>query len=215
MELKLSVQERAKNEKLGKEFIPAVLYGKEVENRSIKLKRIDFEKVFSAAGESNLIELIENGKGVKVLVKDLQRDVLKHTFTHVDFFQINMKEKIHASIPLHFVGESKAIKELNGSLMREVNEIEIECLPGDLVDHIDVDISVLVSFDEVIKINDLKLPANVKLMHNTNDVVAVVAIPKAQVEETPVVAPVVDAKATDAKATDAKATPAAGKDAKK
>ena len=105
-----------------------------------------------------------------------------------------MKEKILATIPLHFVGESKAIKELNGSLMREVNEIEVECLPGDLVDHIDVDISVLVSFDEVIKINDLKLPANIKLMHNTNDVVAVVAIPKAHVEEAPV-APVVDPKA--------------------
>ena len=80
--------------------------------------------------------------------------------------------------------------------MREVNEIEVECLPGDLVDHIDVDISVLISFDEVIKINDLKIPTGLKLMHTTNDVVAVVAIPKAQVEETSVVAePVVDPKA--------------------
>ena len=203
MELKLKVQKREKNERLGNDFMPAVLYGKDVENRSLKLKRLDFEKVFNAAGESNLIELSEDDKTVKVLVKDLQRDVLKHTFTHVDFLQINMKEKIHATIPLHFVGESKAIKELNGSLMREVNEINVECLPGDLIDHIDVDISVLISFDEVIKINDLKLPANVKLMHNTNDVVAVVAIPKAHVEEAPVVAPV-DPKA-----------PAAGKEEKK
>jgi large subunit ribosomal protein L25 len=200
MELKLDVQERVKNEKLDRDFIPAVLYGKDIENRSLKLKRLEFEKVFNAAGESNLIELTEGGKSVKVLVKDLQRDVLKHTFTHVDFLQVNMKERISATIPLHFIGESKAIKELSGSLMREVNEIEVECLPGDLVDHIDVDISVLATFDDVIRINDLKLPANVKLMHLTNDVVAVVAIPKAQVEETPAVAPVVEDKAADGKA---------------
>lgn len=210
MELKLNVLKKEKNEKLDKDSMPAVLYGKDIENRSLKLKRLDFEKVFAAAGESNLIELIEDGKSVKVLVKDMQRDVLKHTFTHVDFLQINMKEKIHASIPLHFVGESKAIKELNGSLMREVNEIEIECLPGDLVDHIDVDISVLISFDEVIKINDLKLPANVKLMHNTNDVVAVVAIPKVHVEDTPVV-PDVDPKAAPVDPKAASADPKAAK----
>jgi large subunit ribosomal protein L25 len=208
MELTLKVQKREKNERLENDFMPAVLYGKDVENRNLKLKKLDFEKVFAAAGESNLISLSEDGKSVKVLVKDMQRDVLKHTFTHVDFLQVNMKEKILATIPLHFVGESKAIKELNGSLMREVNEIEVECLPGDLIDHIDVDISVLVSFDEVIKINDLKLPANVKLMHNTNDVVAVVAIPKAHVEETPV-APVVDPKAAPADKA------AAGKEEKK
>ena len=211
MELKLDVQARVKNEKLEKDFIPAVLYGKDIESRSIKLKRIDFERVFNAAGESNLIEINENGNAVKALVKDMQRDVLKHTFTHVDFLQINMKEKIHAEIPLHFIGDSKAIKELSGSLMREVNEIEVECLPGDLVDHIDVDISVLLTFDDVIRVNDLKLPATLKLMRLTNDVVAVVAIPKAQVVETPVVAPVVDPKATPA----ADAKNGAAKDAKK
>ena len=82
--------------------MPAVLYGKEIENRSLKLKKLDFEKVFAAAGESNLIELNEDGKSVKVLVKDVQRDVLKHTFTHADFLQVNMKEKILATISSPF-----------------------------------------------------------------------------------------------------------------
>lgn len=200
MELKLSVQERTKNEKLDKDTMPAVVYGKDRTSRSLKLKRIDFEKIFSLAGESNLVELNDGTKTSKVLIKDVQRDVLKHTFTHADFLQVNMKEKIHASIPLHFIGESKAIKELNGSLMKEVHELEVECMPGDLVDHIDVDISVLNTFDDVIKISDIKLPANVKSLHLTNDVVAIVAIPKAQIEETPIVAPTTDAQATDAKA---------------
>jgi large subunit ribosomal protein L25 len=149
-----------------------------------------------------LIDL-DYGDGIKkVLVKDTQRDVLKYTFTHVDFYQVNMKEKITAEIPLHFIGESKALKELGGMLMKEINELEIECLPSDLVDHIDIDISVLNTYDDVIKIGDLTLSKGFRLVHNhPSDVVAVVVEPKAQVEEVKPAeaAPVVAAPAKDAK----------------
>lgn len=200
MEFKLKAEKRAKNEKLAADFIPAVLYGKGVENQSLKLKKVDFEKAFSGAGESNLIDLDLGTGVVKVLVKDLQRDVLKYTFTHVDFYQVNMKEKITTEIPLHFIGEAKAIKELGGMLMKEINELEVECLPTDLVDHIDIDISVLATFDDVITIGDLVLPKGLKLEHNNaEDVIAMVVEPKAQeveevkpVEEAPVAAAVSD-----------------------
>lgn len=206
MEFKLKAEKRVKNEKLAADFIPAVLYGKGVENQSLKLKKVDFEKAFNGAGESNLIDL-DLGTGiVKVLVKDLQRDVLKYTFTHVDFYQVNMKEKITTEIPLHFIGEAKAIKELGGMLMKEINELEVECLPTDLVDHIDIDISVLATFDDVITIGDLVLPKGLELEHNNaEDVIAMVVEPKAQeveevkpVEAAPVVAPT-DAKKEEPK----------------
>lgn len=184
MELKLQAEKRQKNEKLSADFIPAVLYGKGVENQTLKIKKVDFEKVFAQAGESNLIDLDFGAGIVKVLVKDLQRDVLKYTFTHVDLYQVNMKEKINAEIPLHFVGEAKAVKELGGMLMREVHEVEVECLPSDLVDHIDVNISNLNTFDDVVTIADLALPKGLKLVHNhPEDVVAMVVEPKAEVEE--------------------------------
>jgi len=185
MELKLQAEKREKNEKLAADFIPAVLYGKGVENQSLKLKKVDFEKVFAAAGESNLIDLNFGSGAVKVLVKDLQRDVLKYTFTHVDLYQVNMKEKINTEIPLHFVGESKAVKELGGMLMKEAHEIEVECLPSNLVDHIDVNISSLNTFEDVITIADLVLPKGFKLLgNNPDDVVAMVVEPKVEVEET-------------------------------
>jgi large subunit ribosomal protein L25 len=184
MELKLQAEKRVKNEKLATDFIPAVLYGKGIESQSLKLKKVDFEKIFTVAGESNLIDLDFGVGAVKVLVKDSQRDVLKYTFTHVDFYQVNMKEKINTEIPLHFVGESKAVKELGGMLMREVHEIEVECLPGDLVDHIDVNISGLNTYDDVITIADLVIPKGFKLVHNNpEDVVAMVVEPKVEVEE--------------------------------
>jgi len=211
MELKLQAEKRVKNEKLATDLIPAVLYGKGVENQSLKLKKVDFEKVFAAAGESNLIDLDFGAGAVKVLVKDSQRDVLKYTFTHIDFYQVNMKEKINTEIPLHFVGESKAVKELGGMLMREVHEIEVECLPSDLVDHIDVNISGLNTYDDVITIADLVLPKGFKLVHNNpEDVVAMVVEPKVEVEEVKPVEAAPVAGATPA----AGVTPAAS-DAKK
>ncbi len=208
MELKLQAEKREKNEKLAADFIPAVLYGKGVENHSLKLKKVDFEKIFAVAGESNLIDLNFGTGAVKVLVKDLQRDVLKYTFTHVDFYQVNMKEKITTEIPLHFIGESKAVKELGGMLMRETHEIEIECLPSDLVDHIDVNISGLNTYDDVITIADLVIPAGLKLVHNNpEDVVVMVVEPKVEVEEVKPEAEVTPAAGDAAAATTA--TPAA------
>jgi len=187
MDLKLSAQIREKNEKLSIDFIPAVLYGKGVETVSLKIKRVDFDRVFTAAGESNLISLDFGSGVVKVLVKDLQRDVIKHTFTHIDFYQVNMKEKIKTEIPLHFIGESKAVKELGGMLMKEMDAIAVECLPTDLVDHIDVDISSLNTFEDSIRVSNLNIPQGLEVAyHNAEDMVAVVVKPKAVVEEQPV-----------------------------
>jgi len=186
MNLKLTAQTRELKEKMAADLIPAVLYGKGVANHNLKVRRIDFEKLFAAAGESSLVDLEIGGQSTKVLVKDLQRDVLKGFFTHIDFYQVNMKEKISTEIPLHFIGESKAVKELGGALIKEISAVEVECLPGDLVNHIDVDISVLSGFADSIRLSDLHLPTGLILTHHTNEVVAAVVEPK--VEEEPVVA---------------------------
>ena len=187
MDFKISAEKREKNEKLNKDIIPAVIYGHGIDSQSLKLSKVKFEKVFGEAGESNLIVLNLGGEEVKVLVKDIQRDVLSHSITHVDFYKVNMKEKVVTEIPLHYVGESKAVKELGGMLNKDLDAVEVECLPGDLVDHIDVDISVLTTFDDAIRIADLKLPANVVATANPEEMVASVKEPKVVVEE-PVVA---------------------------
>jgi len=184
MTIKLSAQLREKKERLNSDFMFGVLYGKGVENKNIKIKKSDFNKVFSEAGESNLIDLDLGAESVKVLVKDTQRDIVKNFFTHVDFYQVNMKEKITTEIPLHFIGEAKAIKELGGTLMKDMDSLEVECLPSDLVDHIDVDISVLKTFDDAIRVNDLILPKGLVLVHHTNEMIAAVKEPK--IEEEPV-----------------------------
>jgi len=183
MDFKLLAQKRAPKEKLDKDHLPAVLYGRGIEAQSLTLKKTEIEKIFNAAGESNLINLDFGDGVVRVLIKDIQRDVLKGSISHVDFYQVNMKEKVTTLIPLHFIGESKVVREQGGMLNRELDEIEVECLPGDLVDHIDVDVSVLKSFDDVIKISNLNLPKGIEIVSETDDVVAMLIKPKEEEEE--------------------------------
>ncbi len=171
-------------------FIPGVIYGPNLkENKLVKIKASGLKKVLSKAGESTLIDLFLDEKiEGKVLLKDEQRDPLSNETSHIDLYKVDMNKEITAWIPLHFNGEAKAVKEKGGVLIRNINEVEVKCLPGDLISHIEIDISILDDFDKSIKIHDLALPKGVKMTHETDDVVAIIAEPK--VEEEPVAAPV-------------------------
>lgn len=161
-----------------KGLIPAVLYGHNVKGKMVSVPEIPFTKVFQKAGESSLIDLaIGSEPAVKVLVYDIQKDPLTEAFTHVDFYQVDMTEKLTTEIPLKFVGESRAMKELAGILVKSVNELNVRCLPGDLVHEIEVDISPLVTFDDAIKISDIILPPGIEALNNANDVIATVTAP--------------------------------------
>jgi large subunit ribosomal protein L25 len=191
MELKLLAEIREKREKLAKEYLSGVLYGNGIETKSLKINYNIFSKVFAEAGESNLISLSLEGVEFPVLVKAVQKDTLKSTFSHIDFYKVNMKEKVKAEIPFEFIGASKAVKELSGVFLVNIHEIPVECLPVDLVDHIDVDISVLNEYGDMIRLEDIALPKGMELMHHEgNEVVCGVEEPKKVEVETPVVAAV-------------------------
>lgn len=184
MELKLLAEIRAKNEKLAPDQLAGILYGRGLESVQLKLNYNVFNKLFAEAGESNLISLSLDGQEFPVLVKATQKDVIKNTFIHVDFYKVNMKEKVRAEVPLEFVGESKAVKELSGVFIANIDEISIECLPADLVDHIDVDISNLNEFGDLLRLSDVNLPKGMEILnHEGNEVVCVVEEPKKVVVE--------------------------------
>ncbi len=182
--------------------MPAILYGHGVASVSLKVKRGDLDKVIHVAGESNLITLDHDGHTVKVLIKEVQRSGLSGALLHVDFFQVNMTDKITAEIPLHFVGESKAIREMSGFLIKDIDVLEVECLPGALVDHIDIDISVLKNYHDEISTTDLVLPIGMKLVNEVNRIIVSVEPPRVQeveVVETPVTTAVKEEPKTEKK----------------
>ncbi len=187
--LNLSARIRSKDEsvnQLRKEGkLPAVVYGYQIDNLAIKMDRVDFEKAQREAGESTLIKIDlkdEEGKKMKktptVLIQETQEHPVTDEFTHVDFYQPDLKEKVQVEIPLEFVGESLAVKEEDGTLVRNLSEVTIEALPESLIHDIEVDVSVLETFDDVIKVKDLDTPDKVEIMEDDDTVVALVSRPQ-------------------------------------
>jgi large subunit ribosomal protein L25 len=191
--------QRQSKELLRSGFVPAVLYGAKTDNVNIKIKKHDIDKIFAHHDTSGLIDLsIDGGAVIKTIIKDEQRDVLKNGLIHLDFYKVDMKHKLDIEVPLHFINESKAVKELGGTLIKNMETIEVKCLPTELLEKIDIDLSLLNTFDDTIKVGDLKLPEDFELITHAEETIVHVMEPKAA-EAEPVIeqaAPATDATAT-------------------
>ena len=164
-------------------MIPAVIYGKEEKPGSLWVNSLDFSRLLKKSGESVIIDLNVDGKSDhNVLIHEMQTDPVSGKYVHIDFFQVKMNEKIETEVELIFIGESAAVKEQGGVLVKNMDKIEISCLPADLPSHIDVDISKLKTFEEHIAIKDIKLPAKVEVKVDAETVVALVTPPRTEEE---------------------------------
>jgi len=164
--------------------IPAVVYGPEEKNINLAVDYVDFEKIYEQAGESTLVNLELGEKKIPVLIHQVSYHPLTDKVEHIDFYQIKYGQKLTAAVELNFVGVSKAVKELGGILVTNIEEIEIECLPKDLVSEIDVDLSKLETFEDVIFVKDLPIPEGIKVLTDPEEVVASVASSRME-EEAP------------------------------
>jgi len=163
--------------------VPGVVYGKTQEPVSLTLDSSDFLRLYRKAGESNIISLTVGKLELEVLVHQTQKHPVSGEFTHVDFYSITRGEKLSTKIHFNFTGEAPAARE--GMIVQEVmKEIEVSCLPRDLVDHFDVDLSTIVSDGDTIKVSDLAIDTNkYELSVNEDDVVVACSAPRAAVEE--------------------------------
>ncbi len=157
------------------------LYGPEIKNDSLKADYKDLFKVFLETGFSGLISLKIGEKTVPALVHEVQKDPLTGEFIHVDFYSPKLKEKIHAKIPLVFEGESLAVKD-GGTLVKNVQEVEVKALPQSLPKEIRVNIESLKTLDDEILIKDLQIPQDVEVLKSPEEIVAHVS-PLEKVEE--------------------------------
>jgi len=172
-------------------LIPGVLYGHKVKSQPLFVKDGEFDKVFAQSGTSVLVDLtINHEKPQKVLIHEPQRNPLDLKPLHIDFYQVKMTEKIQTEIPIKIIGESVAVKEQEGTLITPRDAIEIECLPADLIHEIEVDISRLKTFDDVIKISDLNIPTNIEILTDKEEVIASVTPPRSEEELAELEAPV-------------------------
>jgi len=174
-----AVKREIKGEKIRSEgLLPAVIYGAGGEADSLSVVYSEFVKLFNEAGESSLIDLtVDNKDAGKILVHDVQYDPVSGKVIHVDLRRIDMNKPINASVELRFIGESPAVKEFGGTFVSNVEEVEVECLPKDLPNHLDVDISVLKTFDDAIRVSDLKIPSGVEIISPVMNTIVAKSIP--------------------------------------
>lgn len=163
--------------------IPAVVYHKGKAADSITVDAVAFDKVYEAAGESTIVDLAIDGTTRKVLIHDVQYASLTGKPMHIDFFEVDMKEKVQAAVELEFIGEAPAIKTHGGVLIKNMDEIEVEALPGDLVQKIQVDLSPLTELDSTIHVKDVVAPQGIEFKHDPENVVVSIAAPRVQEEE--------------------------------
>lgn len=185
--LSLQITNRAKEEKLenlrAAGRIPAVFYGKKETSTPISVLATDFIKLYKQAGESSVIKLEGEGVSLEALIKDVDVHPVTNKVRHADFYIFEKGKKIEIDVPIEFVGVAPAVKDLGGTLVKVLYSLEIEAEPKDLPQKIEVDISVLTTFESVIHAGDVKLPSGVKLLAGNLEIVASVAEPKEEVEE--------------------------------
>lgn len=164
-------------------LVPAVVYGHGMDSTPIFVDSREYKKVYQQAGTSTLVDLaIDDKSPIKVLFHTPQYHHIHNEAIHADMFAVNMTEKIETSIPITFVGESAAVKEMEGNFITNKTEINIKCLPTDLISEVEVDVSVLEDFDKQIHIGDITVPDTIEITDNPEDVVALVTAPRSEEE---------------------------------
>lgn len=171
------------NELRRKGLLPAVVYGRSEESTPISVDRKVFEKLFREAGESTVITLKGLGSAKEALIHEVAFHPVSGQALHADFYAIEKGQTVTVSVPLEFEGVSSAVKDLGGVLVKVMHELEIECQPKDLPQHIVVDISKLKTLDDQIMVKDLKLPLSAKITVEADEVVALVTGAQEETEE--------------------------------
>jgi len=168
--------------------LPAVVYGKNQEAINIVLDYSEFLKTFRKTWESHIINLQVGKKEIEVLVHEIQREPVSGDFIHIDFFAITKGEKLTTNIKLNFVWTSKAVKE--GGILEELHkELEVKCLPKDLVDNFEVDLWSLNEIEDTFRISDLKIDfKKYETILPSDEVLVLIGKPKVHSEETTEVA---------------------------
>lgn len=173
-----------KAKKLRKQgLIPAVLYGKGEQNQLLAVDKKEFTRKIKEGGLHSIYNLDINGEEKQVIIKEIQRNPLTDEPEHVDFYKPDLSKKIENEVEIVFVGESPAVKNLGGTLVKVMNFLNVKSLPQDCPNAIEVDISKLEKIDDHIKVGDLNLGDKIEILENKDNIIVQVAAPENVEEE--------------------------------
>jgi large subunit ribosomal protein L25 len=179
-------------------MVPGVVYGKQLsESATVSIREKELKALLRSQPNA-VLEMEVPGQGKhSVMVADVQRDSLNGVITHVDFHQINMNEEVRANVRIEATGDSAGVRE-GGILSIVLHELEVQCLPGAIPEHISVDISSL-GIGESLQVKDLMLPQGVEVSSDPEVVVLTVLAPQKELDETEAEAQDVEAKEAESR----------------
>ncbi len=166
---KLTVEKRTiagkQVKKLRREgILPANVYGKDIKSQSVQLPLKTFKEMFKKVHETGLVDIEFDGESLPVLIHNVQFNPRTQEPLHADFYKVNLKEKITAKVPIVAVGEPQAVADKIGLLLQPMGELEVEALPTDLPEKIEVNVESLKDVDQAILVSDLKMDEGVTVI---------------------------------------------------
>lgn len=172
-------------------IVPANVFGKNVKSTLVQVNAKEFSKLYAQVGESSLVYLeVEKEKEPRpVLVREVVRHPVTGMTLHISFNQVDLKEKVTAPVSIELVGEAPAESTHLGILVQQLNEVEVEALPADMPEHIELDVTGLTDVGAAITVGDIKVSKNITLLTPAETLVVKIE-PLAKEEVAPVVAPV-------------------------
>jgi large subunit ribosomal protein L25 len=155
----------------GQGKLAAVVYGHNATPTPLVLDRLEFQKVFVKSGRTHLVDLVVDGKTERVLVREIQTHPRRLGPIHVDFYQVNLEEKITVEVPVHLVGESAAVKRGDADVLQPIHALRVECLPSDIPEAFEVDLTLLEEIESEFRIADLKVPKGVTVLLDPEELI--------------------------------------------
>ncbi len=152
-------------------LVPAIIYGAKTDPVQVQIPYRALELALRAAGGTHLINIDLGKKNQIVIARSVQRHILKGTITHVDFLAVDATTKLRTEVPVHFINESPFVARGQGVLLNGITTIEVEALPADLIDHVDVDLSTLENLNDTLFVRDLKLGSSVTLITSEDEMI--------------------------------------------
>lgn len=152
--------------------IPANIFGRGRDSRAVEVDTVALKHMLAKHGGTRILRLQLEGTEEAVLIRHIQREPRSGAIQHVDFLHVDMREKIHARVPVHLTGEAPAVKLHGGVLLHVSDTIEVECLPNDLPERLELDVSSLENLDDTLYVRDLPVPAGVTLLAEPDEAVA-------------------------------------------
>ena len=152
-------------------IIPANVYGKKIKSESLQVEAKEFDTVYKEVGETGLVDIEVDSKNTPVLIQNVQKD-FRGNVLHADFYQVDLTQKVKATVPLEIIGEPKAVTDKLGILMNIVSEVEVEALPENLPENIEVNVEQLANINDQIVVSDLKTPEGVEILTDAGQVVS-------------------------------------------